>query len=80
MEYAANLGQPGSAPPGASSVMPNGTPASVIDGRERKTAKIEQVYEIRIGAEAAVEWIGSARSVRPYRRSARSAALARRSS
>ena len=42
-------------PPGASSVMPNGMPSGAHRGRHRKPAQIEQVDEVGVGAEPAVE-------------------------
>ena len=44
-----------SSPAGASSVTPNGVPSGAHRGRHRKPAQIEQVDEIGVGAEPAVE-------------------------
>ena len=40
--------------------MPNGVPSARIDGRHRDAAQVEQVDEIGVGAEPAVEPVGSA--------------------
>ena len=62
---------------GASSVTPNGMPSALHRCRHGEAAQVEQVDEVGVGAEPAVESIGIGQHLRrPYNASARSAAAA----